>query len=96
VKIVWSPLAIERVSDIGAWIAADRPDAAEAVVDGIFEAVERLTRFPRSGREVPEFNRPEIREVIHRSYRVIYRVGRNRIDILTIRHSLQLLDEDDL
>jgi plasmid stabilization system protein ParE len=96
VKIFWSPLAIERVLEIAAWIATDRPEVAERVVDGIFEAVERLAKFPRSGRQVPEFERPEIRELIHRPYRIIYRVGPNRIDILTVRHSVQLLDEEDL
>ena len=95
-KIVWSPLAIERVVEIAAWIAADRPEAADRLVGGIFAAVERLAKFPHSGREVPEFGRPDVREVIHRSYRIIYRLESGRVAVRTVRHSFQLIDEDDL
>jgi len=96
VKIKWSPLAIERLSTIAEWIAADRPDAADRLVEEIFAAVKRLGQFPKSGREVPEFQRPDLREIIYGKYRIIYRVRKNSVEILTIRHSLQLLDEHEL
>ncbi len=32
-KIVWSPLAVERVSEIALYIADDNPGAAERLVD---------------------------------------------------------------
>ena len=35
-KIIWSPLAIERVSEIAEYIALDNPVAAEKWVDDIF------------------------------------------------------------
>lgn len=95
-KVRWSPLAIERVAEIASWISADRPDSAQHLVDEIFAVVERLGRFPNSGRQVPEFQRPGLREIIHRTFRIIYRVEKGRVEILTVRHSLQLLDEDDL
>ena len=53
-KIVWSPLALERVEDIARYIAEDKPDAAVKWVDGLFSTVERLADFPKSGRMVPE------------------------------------------
>jgi plasmid stabilization system protein ParE len=96
VKIIWSPLAIERLSTIAAWLAADRPDAAQHLVDGMFSAVGSLSKFPHGGREVPEFQRPDVRESIYKQDRIVYRVSRKSIDILTVRHSLQLLDEHDL
>jgi toxin ParE1/3/4 len=96
VNVRWSPLAVERVTEIARWISADRPDSAERLVDEIFATVGRLAKFPQSGRQVPEFRRLELREIIHRSFRIIYRVEKGRVEILTVRHSLQLLDEDDL
>jgi plasmid stabilization system protein ParE len=96
VRIRWSPLAVDRVAEIAAWIAADRPEAADRLVDGIFAAVERLADFPNSGRQVPEFDRPDLREMIFRSYRIIYRRRADRIDVLTVRHSMQLLDEQEV
>ncbi|MGQ0572185.1 MAG: type II toxin-antitoxin system RelE/ParE family toxin [Armatimonadota bacterium] len=58
----------------------------------MFEAVSTLSRFPEKGRVVPEVGRPEIREVIYRGHRVIYRVGPRSIWVLTVRHGRRLFD----
>lgn len=94
-KIVWSPLALERVEDIARYIAEDKPNAAIDWVDGLFDTVERLADFPESGRIVPEVGGRRIREVICGSYRVIYSVG-VQIDVLTVRRSNQLLRMSEL
>ena len=89
-RIVWSPLALERVEDIAQYIAEDKPGAAVEWVDGIFDTVERLADFPEIGRVVPEVGGRRIREVIFGAYRIIYSV-RDQVDILTVRRSSQLL-----
>ncbi len=89
-KIVWSPLALERVEDIARYIAEDNPVAARKWVEELFATVERLTDFPKSGRMVPEVGSPRIRELIFGTYRVIYGI-KDQIDILTVRRSSQLL-----
>ena len=89
-KIVWSPLALERVEDIVQYIAEENPDAAVQWVEDLFSVVERLSDFPGSGRMVPEVGSPRIRELIFGTYRVIYSV-RDQVDILTVRRSSQLL-----
>ncbi|MCL1487555.1 MAG: type II toxin-antitoxin system RelE/ParE family toxin [Marinobacter sp.] len=53
-KIIWSPLALERIEDISRYIAEDNPDAALQWVNDLFATVERLADFPKSGRMVPE------------------------------------------
>lgn len=53
-RVVWSPLALERVEDIAQYIAEDKPSAAVEWVEGIFDTVERLADFPESERVVPE------------------------------------------
>jgi len=55
VKVEWSPLALDRVSDIARYIAKDNPGAAEQWVNELFDSVERLADLPESGRVVPEF-----------------------------------------
>jgi len=62
-KIVWSPLAIDRVSEIAAYIAQENPTAAEKWVDTVFRKVEDLQVFPESGRVVPETENKAIREM---------------------------------
>ena len=49
-------------------VRADRAQATPAAA----ARIERLSRFPQSGRLVPELRRADIREIIHGGYRVIY------------------------
>jgi toxin ParE1/3/4 len=95
VKLIWSPLALERVVEIGEYIAREHPRAAADVVDGIFASTQRLERHPASGRRVPESERTDLREVIHGNYRVIYRVEPDRLVVLTVRHARQELRPED-
>ena len=95
-KVFWSTLALERVSEIAEYIARDAPDTAERWIDQIFAAAERLEVFPNSGHIVPELNRPDVREVLHKGYRIIYKVKPERVEILTVRHTRQLLDPGEL
>lgn len=94
-KVVWSPLALERVESIAQYIAEDKASAALHWVDGLFSCVDRLVEFPESGRVVPEVRLQRIREVVFGSYRVIYSIT-NQVDILTVRRSSQLLKASEL
>jgi plasmid stabilization system protein ParE len=97
VRIVWSPLAIKRASEAAAYIAGDKPEAALRWLDGLFDVTDRLEMFPESGRVVPEIGLPEFREVIYRkTYRIVYRVEKGRVAILTVRNCAQLLDESEV
>lgn len=90
-KIIWSPLAVDRASEIAEYIARDNPTAAENWVNAIFTHVEQLKKFPESGRNVPEINNYFFRELIYGNYRIVYRIEENRVSILTIRHGKQIL-----
>lgn len=94
-KLVWSALALERVSEIAEFIARNRPNAAAEWVETIFASVERLERFPESGRSVPESHRSDLREVVHGDHRVIYRTDPDGVVVLTVRHARQELHSDD-
>ena len=94
-RVEWSPLALDRVSDIARYIAKDNPDAAERWVDELFESVERLADFPEISRVVPEVGVRRIRELIFGAYRVIYSV-KDKIEILTVRRGSQLLDVSEI
>jgi toxin ParE1/3/4 len=96
VRLVWSSLALNRIAAIADEIAGDRPQAADAWMDTILAAAERLTAFPQSGRVVPELRRDDVREVIEGPYRIIYRVEQNQLSVLTVRHSRQLTGPADL
>ena len=90
-KIIWSPLAITRVNEIAGYMAEDNPEAARKWVDEIFNKIERIEKFPLSGRLLPEIDRKDIREILFGNYRIIYRILANEISILTVRHLKQKL-----
>ena len=90
-NIVWSPLTVDRASEIAGYIAQDKPSAAEKWVKTVFSKVEQLKSFPEIGRIVPEIRNNQLRELIYGNYSIIYRIEAEQISILTIRHGKQLL-----
>lgn len=95
-KIIWSPLTIERASEIAEYIAQDKPAAAEKWINTVFSKVEKLQFSPEIGRIVPEIRNNQFRELIYGNYRIIYRIEKKQISILTIRHGMQILPIDEI
>ena len=95
-KIQWSPLAIGRVTEIAEYIALDSPIAANKWVNEIFDSAEKLLDFPEIGRVVPELQDQTIRELLKGNYRVVYKVEKGTISILTVRHGKQILPVEEL
>jgi toxin ParE1/3/4 len=95
-KIFWSPLALQRVEETADYIALDSKKAALKWVDTIFKKVEILKTGPLLGRKVPELDQPNVRELIFGNYRIIYRVGKNQIAIVTVRHFKQILPTEEI
>ena len=95
-RIIWSPLAVDRVSEIAEYIAQDNPTAADNRANTVFSKVEKLKSFPESGRIVPETNNQKIRELIYSNYRIIYRIEEKQNSVLTVRHGRQILPADEI
>jgi toxin ParE1/3/4 len=95
-RIYWTRQSQEDLREIRAYISRDAPATAEAFVRRLRASVGRLKEFPESGQIVPELGRENIRELLRGNYRVIYRVGPNRVDILAVYHSAKLLDPDGI
>jgi toxin ParE1/3/4 len=88
VEIVWSTLARARLAEIRAYVALDKPGAAERLATRIVALVEALRNHPRLGRIGAN---PGVRELIvgGTPYSILYRVRGRRIIISTIWHSAQ-------
>jgi len=95
-KIVWSPLAISRVLEIAEYISLDNPKSAAKWINRIFERIKQLKRYPESGRILPELEMEEVQELIYGNYRIIYRIKQGTIIIMTVRHSRQILPEEEI
>ncbi|MGH8019801.1 MAG: type II toxin-antitoxin system RelE/ParE family toxin [Opitutaceae bacterium] len=77
-EVVIAPRAVEDLKDIVLYISPDRPEAANRLAIALVERTRILGSFPFSGRKVPEFDHPVIRELILPPYRIVYRVDEVR------------------
>jgi len=91
-KIIIAPSAQADLADIVRYIAQHNTDAALRMGYELITRAESIAAFPEIGRVVPEFRQPHLREVICRSYRVIYRLRREeqRIDIVRFWHATRV------
>jgi len=96
VKVVWTPLAIDRVDQEASFIARDKPAAAQRWLEGLFKCVDRLRSFPFSGHRLPELESSDYRQVVYKSHRVVYRLEGDIVAILTIRRFKQQLDPQEI
>ena len=74
-KVFLSDDALSDLERIVAYIAPHNAVAAERLGNQLLDTALSLHTFPERGRMVPEFRRPELREIIFRSYRIIYRMN---------------------
>lgn len=86
-EIIFTDQFLDRVEECTDYIALDHVPTAIKWARGVFEKCQALSNQPESGRIVPEFRRPEIREIIHGNYRLVYELKPNQIDMLTIWHT---------
>jgi toxin ParE1/3/4 len=89
--IVWSDRSIDRLLAIHDYIAEESISGAASVIQQIFDAVEQLRMFPNSGRIVPEYELIDVREILARPYRILYRTMGDRVEIINVLHSRQQL-----
>jgi addiction module RelE/StbE family toxin len=94
-KIRWSHEALDRLIEIEDYISKDSSVRAIQFVDQLIEHAELLSGKPLMGRIVQELANPDIRELVFKKYRIIYRLKEKRIDILTVfeGHRLMRIDE---
>jgi plasmid stabilization system protein ParE len=87
-KIFVSSDALIDLERIVGYIALDDVVAAERMGNRLLDAAMSLTTFPERGRIVPEFLRPDLREIIFGSYRIIYRVNLvdNSLEVVRFWH----------
>jgi plasmid stabilization system protein ParE len=81
--------ALRDLDEIERRIIKDDPPAAERFRNQLIDRIEPLSDFPEMGRAVPEFTDLNPRELIYKSYRIIYRVrwSSEKVTILRFWHS---------
>lgn len=92
-KVIWTAEALAEVEGIVDYISVADPTAALSMVERIFRAVEdSLPSNPKLGR--PGRVEGTRERIAHSSYIIAYQIARNRIEILTVRHTARLWPEE--
>jgi plasmid stabilization system protein ParE len=87
VNVHWTATARRHLKAIHDYIARDSPVYARNVVSRIIDRSEQIAAFPESGRLVPEYGRPNVREVFHDPYRI----KAKSIDVVAVVHGARQL-----
>ena len=80
----WTEAALRDLEELHAFIAADRPEAADRTVDSILNALETAARFPESGRAGTRVK--GTRELVLTPWLIVYRVRSGAVEVLAVIH----------
>ena len=89
-KVFWTENAIGHLANIYEYIGQNSQTYAARMVDRITRRSEQIAHLPESGRRVPEYDAKEVRELIEKPYRIIYRIKPEQIDILVKLQKIEL------
>jgi addiction module RelE/StbE family toxin len=92
-RLIWSPRSLADLEAIREHIARDSEAYAGLVVARLVSAPSRLLEFPESGRMVPEFGRPNLRELVVRPYRLVYRLRSDVVEVVTVFHAARMFPD---
>lgn len=95
-RVFWTDTAVQHLSAIYTYIAQNSPQYAQRMIDRLTRSSQQIADFPLSGRVVPEFETKQIREIIEDSYRIIYYIKPEQIDILAVLHGSQQIESEEL
>ena len=86
-RILWTDAALKQLEAIRDFLSQTSPDYARRVVERLVKRSEQIAVFPRSGRMVPEYELDEVRQVIENSYRIIYLIKEDQVEVLAVIHT---------
>jgi addiction module RelE/StbE family toxin len=85
-RIVWTDSSFVDLQLIHDYISNDAETYAPVFISELMEKVNSLPDFPEIGKKVPEKDDKNIREIFFNSYRIIYKISSDRIEIVSVVH----------
>lgn len=85
-QVRWGGPARDDLFQAAEYIARDSRLYANALLDAARDAARSLSVFPERGRRNPEIGDESVREIFVQSYRLIYEVHADAIDVLAFVH----------
>lgn len=91
-KVVWTKTALDQLERVVKYISEERGNSyAKTVGTRIIERTEQLEDFPEIGQREPllQNKKSEYRYLVAWSYKIIYRLSKDKITISRIFHTAQ-------
>lgn len=83
-SLVWTRTAKQDLKEISDYIALENKDAADKVVDRIYEHVKLLEKHPFSGTLLPELEYSRYLQLVEPPCRIFYEVRTDQIYVMHI------------
>jgi addiction module RelE/StbE family toxin len=90
-EVIWTERALADLEAIADYIAIENPTTARAFVRRVFEHVDKLEQHPLLGLVPPELKDSRYRQIVEPPCRIFYRQETDRVFILHVMRSEQLL-----
>jgi addiction module RelE/StbE family toxin len=90
-KVIWTEPALQDLDQIADYISLDNTITAKKLVRKSLDQVKYLKQHPKLGRSVPELNSSVYRELTVSPCRIFYRIENDKIFIIHVKRSEQLL-----
>ncbi len=90
-RVEYSPLAMDDISAVWDFIAADDSAAADGFIEELLEDCKRIAQMPRMGRKRPEYGRV-LRSFPFRDYIIFYRCASFGIEVARVVSGFRDLD----
>ena len=88
VKVTLAESAVRDLEEIVSYYQQQAvPEVGSRLVAEILARIESLRQVPDSGRIVPEFESPNLRELIHAPFRIVYRREPRRVRVVRVWRS---------
>ena len=95
-KVVFVPRARDDLASIVAFVAQRAsPEIAERLGMRLIEKSLTLRTFPERGRVVPELKDRAVREIFFKTYRIVYRIRADVIEVIRFWHAARGTPEID-
>ena len=93
-RISLAESAVRDLEAIRDWyVGQSAAEVGDRLIREILASLDGLAEFPESGRVVPEFDQPWLRELVRPPFRVVYRVDSERVRGVRIWRSERLMGE---
>lgn len=94
--VTWSPHTLNDLQSIVRDLTLESTQASEELAEYFIAMADQLSEFPYLGRVFPDANRKDVRVLIIRNHKLIYRVWDGDVEIARIIHGARRLQPTDL